>query len=211
MVNADDLYPPATFDTIRAWSGPGHAVAGFALQDTILRSGRPVNRALCRLDTGGQVVRLVEASIFERGGAFVAREVGSPSDVPVAAGQLVSMNAWAFMPSIWPHLSAAAASSSREVLLPVVMGELLAAGAAAITCLPVGGACLGLTWPEELEPVRALVASRGAGDPVRTEMGQRRFEGSAMNLGCVHSQDSSHFPLDGVGVPGEPVISPVWP
>ena len=161
VINADDLYPPSAFAALASWAGPGHAVIGFALAATMGPNGRPVNRGLCETGAGGRVVRLAEASITERGGGFFAREVGSSREQPVAEEQLVSMNAWALAPTIWPQLAAAVAARSdepREILLPVVMGELLGAGAVDVTCLPVTGACRGITWPEDLEMMRSLVA-----------------------------------------------------
>ena len=97
----------------------------------------------------------------------------------VAGDQLVSMNAWAFGPSIWHELAAAAetgasesaASKPGEILIPVVMGSLVARHAAKVTVLPVDGSCVGITWPDELATVRAHVAHLLAEGQLPTQIG----------------------------------------
>ncbi len=183
VVNADDLYPPGVLPVLREWTMPGHpglghAVVGFRLAATMLAGSGPVNRALCHRDGDGRLRRLTEATITalppapgvaEGQGRFVARELGAGTEAEAAGDQLVSMNAWAFRPSIWPHFAAAAGAAAAErragcgavgageVLLPVVVDALISRGAAAVTVVPVEGRCVGITWPDELAVVRELV------------------------------------------------------
>jgi hypothetical protein len=43
------------------------------------------------------------------------------------------------------------------VLLPDVLGAAIALGTATVTVLPVDGSCVGLTWPDDLAAIRALI------------------------------------------------------
>jgi MobA-like NTP transferase domain len=147
VVNADDLYPFAALQALR--SSAGHAVLGFHLSDTVLPGSGPVHRALCRYDDDWRLLGLAEATVTLGGSGFVARDVVVPGD------QLVSMNAWAFRPSIWAGLDAA--PRAGEVLLPVVVDSLIARGAATVSVVPIAGRCVGITWPGELATVRDLV------------------------------------------------------
>lgn len=165
VVNADDLYPAEALGALKAWDGPGHAVAGFRLAATMLEGSGTVNRALCRVaDDGGgdrRLEGLVEAAITRRGDSWVATPRGGGPASVVPGDQLVSMNAWVLQPSIWPVLAAAAAAGSEagpEVLLPVVVGDLVASREGTVAVLPVRGRCIGITWPHELAVVRATVA-----------------------------------------------------
>jgi MobA-like NTP transferase domain len=162
VVNADDLYPASAIGALLEGPAVGHAVLGFRLAATIAPGSGPVNRALCRCEDGGHLLGLTETNIAHDGrGGFTARERGASPDVTVPGDQLVSMNAWRFQPSIWARLEAAMGGApgapEGEVLLPVVVGALIAQGEATVSVVPVAGSCIGLTWPGELATVRDMV------------------------------------------------------
>ena len=105
-----------------------------------------------------------------------------PGDTPV------SMNLWGFQPSIWPVLEAAvlsahpsvtpdgavpdpaALANDAEVLLPEVVGDMIAAPrrddgtGAAVRVLDGPGRCIGVTHADDLPVVRnelALMVAQG--------------------------------------------------
>jgi UTP-glucose-1-phosphate uridylyltransferase len=159
VVNADDLYPFGALRALRDWSGPDHALLGFRLRDTLLREkAKPVNRALCRTDEGGRLLELSEMAIVAQDDDFVARPTDGTHERVVTGEHIVSMNAWALRPSIWAHLERAQIEGEGEILLPVILGAAVARGSVAVTVIDIVGSCVGLTWPEDLEPMRAHVA-----------------------------------------------------
>lgn len=174
VANADDLYPLDAFRALRSWDGAGHAVVGFRLARTMLPGSTAINRALCRtrdlaMAGHGQLdlVALTEAAVVGR-----ATPEGGPDDrwfvrdlAAAGAGessvpgtQLVSMNLWVLRSTIWPLFEAELnGDRPSEVLLPVVIGQLVAREQVQVQVLPVDGRCFGITWPEDLAPLRALV------------------------------------------------------
>ena len=177
VVNADDLYPADALEALHAWAGPGCAVVGFRLAHTIQPGSSTVNRAVCHVDAANHLRSLVETPVVERNGRYWAGAPGNTPDRPVAGEQLVSMNAWAFPPSIWDDLDAAIeddGGGGGEILLPVVMARLVAQGSATVTVLPVEGACIGITWPDDLVAVRAQVAEMVATGQLPARVGECR-------------------------------------
>jgi hypothetical protein len=102
------------------------------------------------------------------GGRFVAKDGLSPSELD--GDTLVSLNLWGFGPEMPAVLSAAMAearhaSEEAEVLLPEVVGDLVAGGrpggfgAPGFRVLPSAGRCIGVTHPEDLAIAQADVAT----------------------------------------------------
>jgi hypothetical protein len=182
VANADDLYPLDALRTVRSWDRAGQAVVGFRLAQTVLPRSGPVNRALCQThlpprekDVALELVALAEAEVSRTarssGGLdeeWKARSlrVTKAEEFVVPGTQLVSMNLWALRSTIWPHFEEAVVRGRRtaespappEVLLPVVMGDLIAREHEQVHVLPVEARCIGLTWPDELPTVQSLVA-----------------------------------------------------
>jgi len=191
VVNADDLYPLEALVALRRWDGPGHAVLGFHLAATLLPGvdTGPVNRALCDVAGGDdhRLVRLIETGVTRRNRRFVVGrgpekgEYGASvalEEQLLSGEQLVSMNSWAFRPSIWDDLETEAEGEVHgdvdgELLLPTAIGALVARGATRVTVVPIEGSCVGVTWARDLETMRALVRDRVAAGqlPARIEVG----------------------------------------
>jgi hypothetical protein len=163
VANADDLYGASAFTLLaeHLGQGGGHALVGYRLANTLL-GDRPVNRALCEVDAGGNVTGIVEGAVHVGDGELTWRPIGAPeAEARVVKGdEPVSMNLWGFTPAILPVLREAFAAFSagdgvaagQELFLPNVIGEHLrsAGGDLTVTMLVSEGRCLGVTHPDDV-------------------------------------------------------------
>jgi hypothetical protein len=160
VVNADDFYGRQGYEVLaRALERPETPadtwhVAAWPLGATLSPSGT-VNRALCEVDEQGWLLGLEEATGL--------------SHATVPADRLarpVSMNMWGFTPSIFDACSRAlraffeSADLRRdECLLPDVVRDALASGAARVRAHAVGGAWCGVTHQADGPATRATLAT----------------------------------------------------
>ena len=193
VVNSDDVYgTPALGLLARHLSGRReHAIVAYRLRDTIV-SDDPVTRGTCAVRPDGLLERLVERRQVTRqaDGTFAVGDGLEPAALP--GDTPVSMNLWGFQPSIWPVLEgavraahpavgpdgtveAAALDGDGEVLLPEVVGTMIAAGTRAagdapgrVRVIDGPGRCIGVTHADDLLVVREEIA-RMIGGGLRPE------------------------------------------
>ncbi len=159
VVNADDLYPAGAFSLLAAHlrDAPAHehAVVGFRVDRTLVGS-RPEQRALLTTDEAGALVGVREGRVEKDGGLRFATATSIDG---LRGDELVSMNMWGFRPSVFEALAAAVAEFGAhdpdvEVFLPDVVATMIAAGAT-VRALPTDEACIGMTYREDVDAVRA--------------------------------------------------------
>jgi len=161
VVNADDLYPASAFAVIAAHLHDApvheHAVVGFRLDRTRVGS-RPESRALLDVDELGLVTSVREVQIERRpdGTLVVTGELDG-----IASDQRVSMNMWAFRPSVFDTLDATVADRDQrgiegEVFLPDVVGSMVAEHTT-VRVLPCDETCFGLTYADDVDTVRSVL------------------------------------------------------
>jgi hypothetical protein len=161
VINADDLYGKMALGALHEWlsrSGSLHALVAFPLIRTLLPGSTTVTRALCERRPDGTLAGLVETAVERRDGKLLARPLDGTEPTEVGANQLVSMNAFAFRPTLWPLLAEAVAAApvrAGECLLPTVVAGLL--DRIGVVVLPVADRCVGLTWSEDLDGLRREV------------------------------------------------------
>jgi hypothetical protein len=176
VVNADDLYGPAALSMlaseVRSLGERTQVIVGYRLGDTILTDA-VVTRGVCETDPDGNLVRIVEQEVRREGDGYVGRPIGSRDEVPwepLGPDTVVSMNLWGLAESMLDHLDAALASfdpstaphspgKPPELLLPSVVGGLVADGEISVRVRPTGGRCVGLTHPDDVALVREIVAA----------------------------------------------------
>lgn len=163
-----------------------HVLVSYRLEDTLLTDA-PVTRGVLSVGSGGDLQAITEMRVErDPEGNLVGTPVlpglgpvetdGAPtvpSRVPLSGAEPVSMNLWGFDPSILVEievalerfarrLSAGAAvgdspGAAPELLLPEVVGSVVARGAARVAVRPASGRCIGITHPGDLPLVRALL------------------------------------------------------
>jgi hypothetical protein len=190
VANADDVYGENALSVLArqlTTAHDEHALVAFDLAATIVTDA-PVTRGVCAVGADGLLVSIAERrKVSRRRGPvpgtadvrFRADDGASPADLE--AGAPVSVNLWGFQPGIWPVFTAAMEASGLdeeealaaatagsgppdvEVLLPEVVGQMVAAGRGLpVRVLRAGGACIGVTHPDDLPVVRDLLARQVA-------------------------------------------------
>ncbi len=174
VVNADDVYPAATYEVaarhLAEGESAGHAVLGFALAQTMY-GNRPQSRALIEADHG-RLTGLREGTVStdptltftpkdDRRDPEADAGGGGPAVPAPAEGltgdELVSMNAMVLQRGIFDRLAdALQASTADEVYLPDVVADLVADGVE-VRVLPCDGACHGLTYAEDVSTIASLL------------------------------------------------------
>ncbi len=187
VANADDLYGEAVLQVVHDHFGrpradgttdDAHVLVAYQLGRTVLTEAT-VKRGLCEMDDEGQLVRIAEHTVtLHEDGRFVAVPVAShgqsaPTGPRSLAGSVrVSMNLWGFHPRMLDHLATALESfhpraDTHELLLPQVVGELLASGADRVRVVNTEASCIGITHRGDISIVREHLAS-DTGDRVTT-------------------------------------------
>jgi hypothetical protein len=181
VINADDIYgvPALSVLAEHLITTADHAMVSYELRDTVV-SADPVTRGICESD-GGWLRALVERRQVtgHDDGTFTADDGLEPKEMP--GDTPVSMNLWGFTPAIWPLLeealyrvhpelgpdgavAAAAPGPASEVLLPEVVGAIVAgaegpSGAGRrVRVLEGTGPCIGVTHPDDLPVARMALA-----------------------------------------------------
>lgn len=170
VANADDVYGQGGLARLAshvAAAGDEHALVAYRLRDSLI--GRePVTRGICEVGPDGMLRAVDERrKVTPRAdGTIVAGDDREPAELDPEAP--VSVNLWGFRPTIWAVFEEAMAQAgtdpAAEVLLPEVVGELLAggrhsgAGPQRFAVLDAPGRCIGVTHPGDLALVQADLA-----------------------------------------------------
>ncbi len=183
VVNADDLYGDEAVATLASelktldTSAAEHVMVAYRLANTILDDA-PVTRGVCWTDGSGRLKEIAEQKVQQAGkGRYIARPLGAGPEHPgreLTGDEDVSMNLWGFTTGIFEQLDEAlgsfdpAAAQSidgkpPEVLLPRVVGDLVARGQATVRVANTAARCIGITHPDDLALVRSIVAEELAG------------------------------------------------
>lgn len=178
VLNADDHYGPTGIArVVAAVAEPTGQVAtaimlGFRLGRTLPVTGT-VSRGVCRRDSDGRLVGLVETHGIARAGTGPRGEVIRAADPPgeLSPDTPVSMNMWALPLAAIEVLSEQWTafyhehhdSETAEFLLPEALNEQRAGGHLSIEVVDTDEDWIGITSQEDLEVARAAFASLARG------------------------------------------------
>jgi UTP-glucose-1-phosphate uridylyltransferase len=167
VINADDYYGRNSFKIIAEYLSstdslsPNHyAMVGYILRNTLSEYGC-VSRGVCE-PTGEMMLRgIVERLKIEKADKAAVYFDESDRPVTLTGDELVSMNFWAFQPSIFNYLRAkfrqflaeSASDPKAEFLIPTVINELIAAGLAEVKILKTPDRWFGITYRRDTENV----------------------------------------------------------
>jgi hypothetical protein len=178
VANADDIYGEPALRAVHDHFRGGiaddtHVLVAYHLVRTVLTDAT-VKRGLCEANSGGFLVRISEHQVtLLEDGRFVAVPIATDERAPepqprlLPGSERVSMNLWGFHPGILDHLDAALAefdpgTDEHELLLPKVIGDLVAQGTVRVRVVNTGARCIGITHREDIEIVREeLTADTG--------------------------------------------------
>ena len=175
VINADDFYGRASFQAIYGFlTAPGdaceHAMVAYRLRNTLTENGS-VSRGVCRVDADGYLSDLTERTRIEkRENAAAYTEDGGEHWHMLSGDEPVSMNLWGFKPSILPEMERRFEAFLREdrakdplrgeFYLPAVPDALIREGKACVRVLSTPERWFGVTYPGDLEAVRAAIAAK---------------------------------------------------
>lgn len=163
VINADDYYGVDAYKTIideldRLEETGQATMVGYHLKNTVSLHGA-VSRGLCTVEEGKltSIQETKEIQLFADGRIRDLRR-----DVELSGETVVSMNYWGFMPSIFPRMRAYFEAFLKspdgkelksECLLPVMVGDLKAAGELEVSVLQSADRWFGMTYRADREAV----------------------------------------------------------
>ena len=178
VINADDFYGRDSFAKLAAFlrdskaDGKEHyAMAGFVLANTLTDNGT-VSRGVCERDAAGYLTRVTERTKIQKREGLVQYAEGDDW-VTLPADATVSMNCWAFPPTLFGHLKGLFAQFladntdplKGEFFLPFAVQDLMDEGVCDVAVLPTAAQWYGVTYREDRAGVvAALKAMHDKGD-----------------------------------------------
>lgn len=148
--------PPAKF-----------CLAGYRLGGVVSTKGS-VSRAICSIGVDGSLEKIVEHTGIElRLGEIRSFSPDGSSEV-LEPNLPVSMNLWGLVPAVFPwaerlfeeFLADQGHWAKAEFYLPVIIGNMIDAGAAKVWTLPVDEEYFGLTNPDDIAGARQAITAR---------------------------------------------------
>ena len=170
-INADDFYGRSGFVQLGAALNGNtdpkrHFMVGYALRNTLSKFGS-VSRGVCAANADGTLREVVERTKIEpdgANGAVAADENGARLEF--SGDEIVSMNFWGFMPSVFDGLRTRFESFLRErggelkseFYLPAAVADMIDASEATVSILKSRDSWLGVTYREDKPRVQAGIA-----------------------------------------------------
>ena len=163
VINADDFYGATAFRLLaghlhaaRDTSVADYSMVGFVLRNTLSDFGT-VSRGVCKCDDTDRLRKIVEITNIVKDGERAKYRDGTGKLHPLSGSETVSMNTWAFTPSIFDHLGQGFAEflaergqdPDSEYFLPTVVNTLVAAGRAQVKVMSSPDSWFGVTYPED--------------------------------------------------------------
>jgi len=168
-VNADDYYGPEGFQLLGRFlqqeCSPTHfGLLGYRLENTLPEEGA-VSRALVEVDAQNRVQRITEVPHIRRSDGSI-HAFGPDGPQTLDGNSWVSMNLWALHPTLLDWMKERFRAFARahhqdpeaEWQLPRLIQQWLEIDDHQLTLLPGNERWMGITYPQDLERVRAFLA-----------------------------------------------------
>ena len=154
-INGDDFYGRESFKIISdhySSTNSGFAMAAFQLDKTLSDYGS-VSRGICEQNLN-QLVTVVETHGIKKSSAG---NIECDRDISLLGNELVSMNMWGFMPSIFDHLEKMfnefldenISDLKSEFLIPSVVNDLIEKNIEKVQVLKTKSTWFGVTYIED--------------------------------------------------------------
>lgn len=154
-INGDDFYGRESFKIISdhySSMNSGFAMAAFQLDKTLSDYGS-VSRGICEQNLN-QLVTVVETHGIKKSSAG---NIECDRDISLLGNELVSMNMWGFMPSIFDHLEKMfnefldenISDLKSEFLIPSVVNDIIEKNIEKVQVLKTKSAWFGVTYIED--------------------------------------------------------------
>jgi len=191
LFNADDHYGPQAPAILMSALAtpdpePAFAMLGYPLTQTLSSDGA-VSRAVIETDPSGYLSGLCEHTDID---ANCQVMTGKDAGLVLPPETLVSMNAWAFTPAIFPLLEAALQDflsaeglDRAECFLPTAVDQAVRRGEARVRVAPTRDKWFGLTWPGDTDRVKVALKDRANLAQVLAQWGLEPEQGTAIRWG----------------------------
>ena len=154
-INGDDFYGRESFKIISdhySSVNSGFAMAAFQLDKTLSDYGS-VSRGICEQNLN-QLVTVVETHGIKKSSAG---DIECDRDISLLGNELVSMNMWGFMPSVFDHLEKMfnefldenISDLKSEFLIPSVVNDLIEKNIEKVQVLKTKSTWFGVTYIED--------------------------------------------------------------
>ena len=166
VINADDFYGRDAFQKAHSFLtgpvGPGEqCIIGYELAKTLSENGT-VSRGVCEVDASGNLVSIAERTkIYQDGDKITYEEGDKKFEVPYDSK--VSMNFWAFDPSIFAYieklfgafLREQGSNPKAEFFIPIIGDHYIKDRQGVIKVIPTDAKWFGVTYKEDAPAVQA--------------------------------------------------------
>jgi len=171
VVNADDLYGPESYrlaaEHLREVRKDErlYGLVGYRMEETLSPHGS-VSRAICLTNTVAELTAIHEFTGIERYAKGCTGYDHTGQFHILSLDATVSMNFWTFTQTIFADLEGILQEGLEqpglnldtfEFYLPEAVNQLMAKGRARVKVLPSRERGWGITYPPDLEPVRAAI------------------------------------------------------
>lgn len=168
IINADDFYGADGFRKLAGHLRSGsqdYAMAGFMLEQTLSEHGA-VARGVCEVTEAGYLKSITELTGIVREGDAIVNIDASGTRTVLSGKEAVSMNMWAFAPSIFAQLHEVflrflaknGESLNAECYLPTSINELIALDEARVRVIPTSANWFGVTYRADHDRVTQSIA-----------------------------------------------------
>lgn len=159
IINADDFYGRDAFMKIAEFlkkTTKNYGLVGYHISNTITSSGA-VKRGVCEA-TNGKVDYLVECSVDNSTGKYIASPLSGAPSFEISPDRLVSMNMMGFTPAIFDYLEERLKTfivekkdelDKCEYLIPEVVCEQIKKGMVEMELLDTSSVWYGITYKED--------------------------------------------------------------
>lgn len=160
VINADDYYGPQAFRQMADFlskvdSENQYALVGYRLGNTLSESGH-VARGICQSDSKDHLISIKEKTKIQREGDQIYNLETDEMEL-LLPETTVSMNCWAFMPSIFDHIQSEfdnflvknAQSDNAELFIPHVLNGLIQNGDVSIKIIESIDSWFGVTYKND--------------------------------------------------------------
>ena len=167
VINADDFYGARAFRQVADFfldptSQNEYALVGYQLGNTLSESGS-VARGVCQTNGDGFLSAIAEKTKIAKEGDLIVNQQNEENEI-LSPETVVSMNFWAFNPSIFNHIqtrfddfiSENSNSENAELFIPNVLNDLLGLGGIKIKVIKSVDAWFGVTYKSD----KSVVTSR---------------------------------------------------
>jgi UTP-glucose-1-phosphate uridylyltransferase len=161
VINADDYYGATSMQQLAKFltediAPDTYGMIGFVLDNTLSENGH-VNRGICKVDEQGRLVTMVETLKIEREADGTVRCDSADGRQPLSNDTIVSMNMFAFHPSIFAFLkqgfrefvAANRDNPKAEYYIPLTVAQMIAAQKMQMLVVPSSERWYGVTYRED--------------------------------------------------------------